>query len=74
MQKNTWKMETSRDMTSWDLNCRHVVEHTKSRNALEKKFRRKNRRKVKMMLDILVQRCYNTITKKKGEQKNDDLV
>lgn len=54
MQKNTWKMETSKDMTSWDLNCRKYVEHSKSRNALEKKFRRKNRRKVKMMLDILV--------------------
>lgn len=54
MQKNTWKKETSKDMTAWDLNCRHVVGHTKGRNELEKKFRRKNRRKVKMMLDILV--------------------
>lgn len=36
--KNTWKMETSRDMTSWDLNCRQYVAHTKSRNALEKNF------------------------------------
>lgn len=72
--KNTWKMETSKDFTAWDLNCRHYVHHKKRHNELEKKFKRKNRRKVKMMLDILVQRCYNTITKKKGEQKNDDLV
>lgn len=72
--KNTWKMETSKDFTAWDLNCRHYVHHKKQHNELEKKFKRKNRRKVKMMLDILVQRCYNTITKKKGEQENDDLV
>jgi hypothetical protein len=52
--KNTWKMETSRDMTVWDLNCRQYVAHTKSRNALEKKFRRKNRRKVKKALDNLL--------------------
>ncbi len=51
MQKNFWKKETSKDMTAWDLNCRHAVEHTKSKNQLEKKFRRKNRRKIKQMLD-----------------------
>ena len=65
--KNTWKMETSKDFTAWDLNCRNVVPHKKHHNKLEKKLKRKNRRKVKMMLDILVQGCYNTITKKKGE-------
>lgn len=54
MQRNLWKKETSRDMTAWDLNCRQYVPHNKERNKLEKKFRRKNRRKVKMMLDILV--------------------
>jgi len=54
MQKNTWKKETSKDMTAWDLNCRQYVPHKKKHNELEKKFRRKNRRKVKMMLDILV--------------------
>ena len=74
MQRNIWKKETSRDMTAWDLNCRHYVNHNKERNKLEKKFRRKNRRKVKMMLDILVQTCYNTITKKRGEQEHEDLV
>ena len=51
MSRNFWKKETSRDMTAWDLNCRHVVEHTRSRNKLEKAFRRKNRRKIKKMLD-----------------------
>lgn len=51
MKKNFWKMETSKDMTAWDLNCHNIVKHTKTRNELEKKFRRKNRRKVKMALD-----------------------
>lgn len=51
MQRNTYKRETSKDFTAWDLNCRHYVNHKKGHNELEKKFRRKNRRKVKMMLD-----------------------
>lgn len=51
MQKNTYKRETSKDFTAWDLNSRHYVHHKKRHNELEKKFRRKNRRKVKMMLD-----------------------
>lgn len=41
MQKNIWKKETSKDMTAWDLNCRHVVGHTKGRNELEKSFAEK---------------------------------
>lgn len=49
--KNTWKMETSKDFTSWDLNCRDVLPHKKNQNELEKKFRRKNRRKIKKELD-----------------------
>ena len=49
--KNLWKMETTKDYTSWDLNCRHIIPHNKSRNRLEKLFKRKNRRKVKKMLD-----------------------
>ena len=59
MSKNFWKMETSKDMTAWDLNCRHVVKHTKARNELEKKLRRKNRRKVKIALDKMIWWCYN---------------
>lgn len=51
MSRNNWKKETSKDMTAWDLNCRHVITHTKSRNKLEKAFRRKNRRKMKKVLD-----------------------
>lgn len=74
MQKNIWKKETLKDMTAWDLNCRHAVKHTKGRNELEKKFRRKNRRKVKIMLDILIQTCYNTITKKKGDNNMDEIM
>ena len=49
--KNRWKMETSKDFTAWDLNCRHVIPHKRSHNKLEKIFRRKNRRKVKKVLD-----------------------
>ncbi len=48
--RNLWKKETSKDYTAWDLNCRHVVYHTKGRNQLEKIFKRKNRRKVKRVL------------------------
>lgn len=55
MQKNIYKKETSKDFTAWDLNCRHVIPHKKSHNELEKKFRRKNRRKVKMTLDKIAQ-------------------
>ena len=51
--KNTWKMETSKDFTAWDLNCRHTIPHKKRHNKLEKVFRRKNRRKVKKALDNL---------------------
>lgn len=54
MSKNTWKKETSVDYTSWDLNCRHVISHTKARNKLERIFKRKNRRKIKKMLDRYV--------------------
>lgn len=49
--KNKWKMETSKDFTVWDLNCRRLVPHKKRHNKLEKIFRRKNRRKVKKALD-----------------------
>jgi surfactin synthase thioesterase subunit len=52
--KNTWKMETSKDFTAWDLNGRHIVPHKKRDNKLEKVFRRKNRRKVKKALDNLL--------------------
>jgi len=48
--KNFWKMETSRDYTSWDLNCRSIVPHTTSRNKIEKIIKRKNRRKIKKYL------------------------
>lgn len=49
--KNKWKMETSKDFTVWDLNCRRLVPHKKRHNKLEKIFRRKNRRKIKKALD-----------------------
>jgi hypothetical protein len=49
--RNRFKMETSRDYTAWDLNCRHYVPHKKGHNKLERIFKRKNRRKVKKALD-----------------------
>jgi len=49
--KNTWKKETSKDYTAWDLNCRRILPHNKNKNELEKIFKRKNRRKTKQMLD-----------------------
>ena len=52
--KNTWKMETTFDYTTWDLNCRRYVFHKKQHNKLEKKFKRKNRRKTKQALDKMI--------------------
>lgn len=54
--KNTWKMETSKDFTAWDLNCRDVLPHKKGHNKLEKVFKRKNRRKIKKTLDKYIDR------------------
>ena len=51
--KNTWKKETSKDYTAWDLNCRKILPH-KNKNELEKIFKRKNRRKVKQALDKII--------------------
>ncbi len=50
MTRNTFKRETSQDMTAWDLNCRQYIPHNKSRNKLEKKIKRKARRKYKLFL------------------------
>lgn len=50
MTKDYFKRLTTNDLTSWDLNCRHVVYHTPSRNKLEKRFRRKARRIAKFLL------------------------
>lgn len=70
--RNTWKMETSKDYTAWDLNCRSILPHDKSRNRLEKIFRRKNRRKVKQVLDKYKKRQYNLLVRvKKGANEND---
>lgn len=51
MMRNFMKRETSFDYTCWDLNCRRFVRHNKSRNQLEKVFKRHNRRKIKQSLD-----------------------
>ncbi len=56
MTKDYFKRLTVRDLTSWDLNCRHVVYHTPSRNKLEKRFRRKARRVAKFLLRCEVQK------------------
>lgn len=49
--RNRYKMETSKDFTAWDLNCRWIIHHTKSHNQLEKVFKRKYRRKYKKFLE-----------------------
>lgn len=78
--RNTWKMETSKDYTAWDLNCRSIVPHNKSRNRLEKIFRRKNRRKVKQVLDKYKEKQYNLLVRdKKGannmtEKQINDII
>ena len=56
MNRNIWKKETNYDYTSWDLNCRSVVAHNKSRNRLERVFKRKNRRKVKQNLNAYLRK------------------
>jgi glycine cleavage system aminomethyltransferase T len=49
--RNLYKRETSKDYTAWDLNCRWIIPHKKGHNRLERIFKRKNRRKIKKMLD-----------------------
>ncbi len=49
--RNRYKMETSRDFTAWDLNCRWVIPHKKRHNKLERVFKRKHRRKYKKFLE-----------------------
>lgn len=59
MQKGIFKHETHVFYTSWDLNCRSIVPHNPARNAFEKKIkriaRRKNKEKLKKMLDNQVE-------------------
>ncbi len=50
MKRNTYKMETSKDFTAWDLNCRLIVPHKERLNRLEKTFKRKHRRTYKNFL------------------------
>ena len=47
---DNFKRETVQDMTAWDLNCRSIMPHTKGKNKLEKKIKRKARRKYKIFL------------------------
>lgn len=42
-----FKKATAVDYTAFDLNCRHIVPHTKQRNKAEKMIKRKARRKLK---------------------------
>ena len=50
MKRNTYKMETSKDFTAWDLNCRWVIPHKERHNRLEKTLKRKHRRTYKNFL------------------------
>lgn len=63
--KNTWKRETSKDYTVWDLNCRKILPHNKNKNELEKIFKRKNRRKVKQALDKTFKIYYTYIIERR---------
>lgn len=56
MTKDYFKRLMVKDLTSWDLNCRHIVYHTSSRNKLEKRFRRKARRIGKFLLQREIQK------------------
>ena len=50
MTRDYFKRLISRDLTSWDLNCRNIVPHNPSRNKFEQILRRKARRKAKAEL------------------------
>ncbi len=50
MCKDYFKRLTVVRYTAWDLNCREVVPHTKSRNKTERAIRRQARRKDKEFL------------------------
>ena len=53
MTKDFFKRLTVVEYTAWDLNCRSIVPHTKSRNKTEKIIRRKARRKDRIFLKVL---------------------
>ena len=59
-----FKKATAVDYTAFDLNCRHIVPHTKQRNKAEKMIKRKARRKLKENLkkgiDFFIKWCYHT--------------
>lgn len=56
-----FKKATSKDYTTWDLNCPQVV-RVKNRQRLEAIFKRKARRKLKKALDKIL---------KEREDKNE---
>ena len=63
-----FKKATVVDYTAFDLNCRHIVSHTKQRNKAEKIIKRKARRKMKKMLDKIQQACYNKVSNEGGKE------
>ncbi len=60
---DNFKRETVAGYTFWDLNCRGIVPHTRSRNQIEKMIKRAARRKNKQILqkelDFPLERVYN---------------
>ena len=50
MSRDYFKRLTAKEYTAWDLNCRHVVSHTKARNNTERIIRRQARRRDKMFV------------------------
>ncbi len=67
-----FKKATVVDYTAFDLNCRHIVPHTKQRNKAEKIIKRKARRKLKKMLDKIQQACYNKVSNEGGKENVEE--
>lgn len=53
-----FKKATTKDYTSWDLNCPQIV-FIKNRQKWKAVFKRKARRKMKRDLDKEIKMCYN---------------
>ena len=56
MTKDYFKRLTAVNYTSWDLNCRSIVPHTKARNKMERTIKRAARRKDKLFLKKVLDR------------------
>ena len=66
---DAYKRETVIGFTCWDLNTKWVHPKSKHKDAKReiRKARRKNKEKMKNLLDNNKEWCYNKFIKKKGE-------